>query len=270
MSKHDAAIKLAVQGFKVFPLLENTKDQPLVKDWENVASDDLDAITSWWTSSPNANIAIATGRSKLLVLDFDSAKDPNETSGIENFRQAYKRKLTDTYTVATASGGWHLYYMVGTATLRNTASRLAKKVDTRAQGGYVVAPGSIINGNAYTTRSTMLPQPAPPWVVQELLKETKVTRSDNLPKGDTTAYALAALRGEANGVREQSEGGRNHATNRAAWNVSRFVAKGELDYETARATIIEAAEQAGLSKREASHATASGLQRGIKYYGDKA
>lgn len=266
--KGKAALRLAARGWKVFPLLANTNGQPLVKAWEQAASDDPIEISQWWERTPDANIGLATGPSGLVVVDFDAAKTPDETSGIENFRQAFKRKLTDTYTVKSAGGGWHLYYLAGTAEVRNSASKLVKKVDIRAQGGYVCAPGSTIDGNSYEALTmNKVAQPIPPWLVHEIQKERVNERSLIVPKGDSTRYAQAALAGECKRVAEMEEGGRNHATNRAAWNVSRFVAKGELDYEEARSAVIAAAEVAGLSKREASHAAASGLQRGIKYYG---
>lgn len=268
--KGKAALRLAARGWFVFPIASGSKSQPLVKNWEEVASDDPMIVSGWWGGIPDANIGLATGPSGLLVLDFDSAKTPNETSGIENFRQAFTRKLSDTYTVKTAGGGWHLYYFAGTAKLRNTASKLAKKVDTRAQGGYVVAPGSVIDGQVYEAMTmNKTPVAAPPWIIQELLKENTSRRNAEAPKGDTTAYAKAALAGECKQLRETQEGGRNHATNRAAWNVSRFVAKGELNYDEARAAVVQAALSTGLGKREAEHATASGLQRGTKYYAAK-
>ena len=56
----------------------------------------------------------------------------------------------DTCTVATPSGGLHLYYRAPAEDerLRNTAGTLGWKVDTRAHGGYVVAPGSVVDGRA--------------------------------------------------------------------------------------------------------------------------
>ena len=56
----------------------------------------------------------------------------------------------DTFTVATPSGGLHLYFLAPAGVeLRNTAGKIGWKVDTRAHGGYVVAPGSIVDGGRY-------------------------------------------------------------------------------------------------------------------------
>lgn len=243
--------------------------------WESQASNDPIQISEWWNDFPGANIGIATGPSNLVVLDFDSAKSPNEKSGIENFRKAYPgRKLPGTYTVRTAGGGWHLYYQRPQGVeLRNTAGKngrgLAERVDTRAQGGYVVAPGSIIGGNRYERmgdESGILGLPTlPDWITSDLLS-APVRRSEHKPVGDSTKYALAALRGECEDLAGTGEGGRNHAANRAAWNVSRFVAKGELDEGEAEDKLLEAAEACGLPTREAINAIKSGLSRGVAHY----
>src|SRR5699024_7772308 len=61
----------------------------------------------------------------------------------------------ETLTVATPSGGLHLYFTTPEGVeLRNTEGErgrgLGWKVDTRAAGGYVLAPGSITSQGAYT------------------------------------------------------------------------------------------------------------------------
>ena len=64
-------------------------------------------------------------------------------------------RLPDTFTVATPSGGEHRYFSVPKGTgLKNSASELGPGVDVRANGGYVVAPGSELVGKGWykTTR----------------------------------------------------------------------------------------------------------------------
>lgn len=269
-NKGTSALALASRGWRVFPLTPNSK-VPLksLTDWENQASDDPIQITEWWSANPSCNIGLATGPSGLCVLDFDSAKSPQEESGIEAFKNSYPgRKLPSTYTVRTAGGGWHLYYHRSGAELRNSAGRLAPRVDTRAQGGYVVAPGSTVDGNQYEATgpfpSASIPD-LPSWIVKAL-EDKPVMRQDIKPKGDSTAYALAALRGECEALARTGEGGRNHAANRAAWNVSRFVARGELDEAEAMEELLIACTCCGLPYREAKNALASGMSRGIKHY----
>lgn len=262
-----SALALAQRGWYVFPLSENSKIPPKGMDsWEAKATNDPIEVTEMWNAYPDRNVGLATGPSGLCVLDFDAAKSPQEKSGIEAFREVYPgRKLPGTYTVRTAGGGWHLYYLAPSP-LRNTASKLAERVDTRAQGGYVVAPGSVIDGSSYTATAWPPVQTLPEWIIKAL-EDTPVVRSDIKPKGDSTAYALAALKSECEALANTREGGRNHAANRAAWNVSRFVARGELDEGEALDQLHEAAETSGLPAREAANALRSGMTRGVKFYG---
>lgn len=266
-----SALALAQHGWYVFLLSENSKvPHKSMTQWESKATNDPIEVTELWNAHPDCNIGLATGPSGLCVLDFDAAKSPQEKSGIEAFREAYpSRKLPGTYTVRTAGGGWHLYYR-RSADLRNTASKLAERVDTRANGGYVVAPGSKMDGGLYvaahqTAAALIDVADLPQWIVKAL-DDRPVVRSDVKPKGDSTAYALAALRGECEALANTGEGGRNHAANRAAWNVSRFVAREELDQDAAEEALLAAAEECGLSAREAYNAIRSGMTRGVAYY----
>lgn len=266
-TKTHAALQLAERGWKVFPCTPNVKiPMKGFTNWEDRATGNYDEIERIWNGTPAANIGLATGPSDLLVLDFDSAKSPEERSGIENFRAAFPdRKLPATYTVRTPSGGWHLYYTTPGG-LRNSASRLADRVDTRGEGGYILGPGSVIDGNHYEVTNNAPIADLPEWIT-ELLADKPATRSEHTPKGNSSSYALAALRRECEAVRFQSEGGRNDCVNRAAWNVSRFVVKDELDEEHARHEITMAAYDCGLEEPEASNAVNSGMTRGMSHYG---
>ena len=57
-----------------------------------------------------------------------------------------------TAEVVTPRGGRHLYLIVpnGRPMPGNSASRLGEGIDTRGQGGYVLAPPSVVSGRAYT------------------------------------------------------------------------------------------------------------------------
>ncbi|MCA1704179.1 MAG: bifunctional DNA primase/polymerase, partial [Actinobacteria bacterium] len=70
----------------------------------------------------------------------------------------------------TPSGGLHLYYRApdGVA-LRNTAgTSLGWKIDTRAHGGYVRAPGALVHGHPYTVVHDTDPVPLPAWLLTRL------------------------------------------------------------------------------------------------------
>jgi hypothetical protein len=55
----------------VLPILESTKDEPLVK-WGTRAICDVKQIAAWWRQWPHANIGCASGPSGLAVIDTDN------------------------------------------------------------------------------------------------------------------------------------------------------------------------------------------------------
>lgn len=106
------------------------------------ATTDPARVAAWWDRVPDANIGIATGReSGLVVLDVDPRHGGDDT--LEAL-QATHGKLPETLEVITGSKGRHLYfkYPAGVSHMKNTAGALGAGLDTRADGGYVVAPPS--------------------------------------------------------------------------------------------------------------------------------
>jgi hypothetical protein len=103
-------------------------------------------------------VGIATGNG-LLVIDID----PRHGGSLAAL--AGLVDLEHVSTVETGSGGWHLYFRYDAGvTLRNTAGKLGDGIDTRARGGYVVAPPSIhASGHHYRWLNdcafTLVPEP---------------------------------------------------------------------------------------------------------------
>jgi len=140
----DRALAYAEQGWAVFPLVPNTK-RPLTANGFKDASMSPEAITKWWTGHPNANIAIATGApSHILAVDVDVKNGAKGRESIASLNGG----VASTLTASTPSGGWHLYYLCPEGGLRSR-NGLLPGVDLKADGGYVVAPGSTIDGKPY-------------------------------------------------------------------------------------------------------------------------
>jgi hypothetical protein len=146
-----AALDLGQRDLRVFPVRPNDK-RPLVKGWQNIATTDDDEIRERWGQNPRANIGIRTGDG-LFVVDVDpkNGGDVNDL-GI---------KLPKTWTSRTPSGGNH-YYFSTDQTIHNSISKLAKGIDVRGDGGYIVAPPSIAGGKPYKwdRRGKIAPAPA--------------------------------------------------------------------------------------------------------------
>ncbi|MBI4502915.1 MAG: bifunctional DNA primase/polymerase [Gemmatimonadetes bacterium] len=139
-----AALSYAKAGWRVFPLTPGQKQPPLVPDWPNLATTDERQIRTWWADHPRANIGIATGAaSNLFVLDVDGPQ--GERSLAARFSD-----LPPTREVKTPRPGRHLYFCDPPPDVASSVGKLGPRLDTRVNGGYVVAPPSVVNGNAYT------------------------------------------------------------------------------------------------------------------------
>ncbi|MBI5243391.1 MAG: bifunctional DNA primase/polymerase [Elusimicrobia bacterium] len=139
----DRALGYIELGWAVFPLVPNAK-KPLTKNGFKDAAKSAYLVRKWWTERPDANIGIATGEaSGLAVVDVDVK---NGAKGRESL--ASIKGMTPTLTAATPSGGWHLYYAWPEGGMRSK-NGLLPGVDVKADGGYVVAPGSRIDGKDY-------------------------------------------------------------------------------------------------------------------------
>jgi hypothetical protein len=279
-----AALALASRGFAVFPLRPGMKVPAVRRDWEGQATADPDRLRQ--IVRPGANVGVACGPSGLLVLDLDVAKeppgaesDPDEPRhGAEALRAlAAGRELPPTLTVATPTGGRHLYYTAPRGLkLRNTVGRLGPLIDTRAEGGYVVGPGSIVDGRSYRIIADVPVASLPQWLLRELQAlnaPPPVLAPDAAfipPPGSVgatsdgaSAYAAAALRNEVERVRTARVGTRNDTLNRAAFSLGRLIGAGILDHDLAAGELTDAARQAGLPPREVASTLSSGMGAGI-------
>ncbi|WPE18696.1 phage/plasmid primase, P4 family [Candidatus Thioglobus autotrophicus] len=144
----DVAIGYTSNELKIFPCVQNEK-RPLTKHGFKDASSERQAINNWWNNHPNANIGLPTGKvNNLVVIDVDVK---NNASGMNSLKQLQdEHGQFDTKMVHTPSGGLHYYfsYPNGVDVIKNRVN-MKPGIDIRADDGYVVAPGSCIDGNYY-------------------------------------------------------------------------------------------------------------------------
>lgn len=152
-----AALHYADLGYKVFPCVAHAKN-PLTKHGCKDATTDTDQIEAWWDQWPDANVAIAT--EGLLVIDVDGKDNP------------WSGDLPECPLSLTPNGGRH--YILRQPEGRqygNTAGKLAPKVDTRGDGGYILVPPSeLAGGNQYFWQEPINGSTpvVPSWVVELL------------------------------------------------------------------------------------------------------
>jgi hypothetical protein len=148
-----AALEYAALGWRVFPVLAVSKTgaceceegsacerpgkHPAIKAWNKDATTDKAQIQDWWRERPERGIGIATGEeSNLTVLDVDGDEGVaslGKLSGAEG--------MPVTPCVQSRPGRFH-YYFTYEPSIKSKANTLGAKLDTRSDGGYVVAPPS--------------------------------------------------------------------------------------------------------------------------------
>ncbi|CNE77546.1 RecA-family ATPase-like protein [Mycobacterium tuberculosis] len=168
-------LAVAARGLAVFPLSPGVK-RPAPTGWAHTATTDPDRIRATWPAG--ANIGIGCWRSHIVVLDLDVPGLGHHTTvrGVDSLAAACRehgRPWPATLTVATPSGGRHLYYrapqdvVIGSASGGNTP--LGPGIDIRGpgaggRGGYVVGPGSVVDGRTYLVVQDGPMAPLPAWV----------------------------------------------------------------------------------------------------------
>ncbi|MFD4323596.1 bifunctional DNA primase/polymerase [Nocardioides sp. NPDC058538] len=146
-----AAATLARAGIPVFPCVRRGK-QPLTAHGFHNATTDLQQVRRWWKKMPEANIGIPTGSaSGLVVVDVDVHRTGD---GFRAFSTEMETGLTQRWAwmVRTPSGGMHAYFAATPGVEQRNWSLPSRHVDFRGDGGYVVAPPSIVETSAGTRR----------------------------------------------------------------------------------------------------------------------
>ncbi|MEU5429970.1 bifunctional DNA primase/polymerase [Streptomyces olivoreticuli] len=277
----NAALDTAERGWHVFPVRPGDK-RPAISEWESRATTDRARITRCWTHTLY-NIGIATGPSRLVVVDLDTPKREDETPPAEWAQpgitdgadvlaalceQHGRRYPCETYSVRTWSGGTHLYFAAPDGDeLHNTRGKLGWKIDTRAVGGLVVGAGSIVNGDPYAVMHEAVPEPLPLWLAG-LLRSAPLPPQKPVTVALTTdrrgSYLRAAVNGELERVTSSPPDGHNNALYLASVALGQLIAGGELNAVDVTDWLTAAALRVGQSDGEARRTIASGLKAGAQ------
>jgi hypothetical protein len=162
----DAVLDYARRGIPVFPCRGK---KPLTAHGFHDASCEEEKILCWWTKWPSANIGIPTGgASGLFVLDQDGDAGNESLKAIEVKHGALPR----TRTIITSPGHLQFWYRQPDGGTRSTVGVLGPGLDTRGDGGYIIAPPSIhpATKKPYIVSRNEEPQPAPVWLIELIMK----------------------------------------------------------------------------------------------------
>jgi hypothetical protein len=303
-----AALACIARGWPVIPLRRGTKKPAFHgynqcphtgicaehhQTWEQRAIVGADEARWYWASDRyrGCNVGIPTGPAGLVGLDFDVPKPgddprpaewdrPDVACGQDVFLllcdQAGQVPPLDTFTVATPSGGFHLYYTAPSGVdLRNTGgdrgAGLGWKVDTRAWGGQLVAPGSMVVNHAgrpvtYRTFLDLDPIPLPVWLCDRLKAPAAPPPAAPVRVHNRSAFVDAAVRDTVARVKAVKSN-RNAALWGAAVSLGQLVAGGQLSEREHADALMDAASRhisvGAYSARQAEATIASGLRKGM-------
>lgn len=273
-------------------------------------------IRAWWGEQPGFGAGVACGPAGLIVIDVDAHQAPlpvrdrllpgiaiPETVSLQGLRHGFhslallaalrgaKDPALDASTlrVATPSGGLHIWCtaqpgQIWRCSAGSSPSRaLARQVDVRAHGGYIIAPGTVTGAGAYgPLDGARFPAPLPLWLAVELDRTghrpappsqrtaTPVARRGHAAivaagggrraANSTPATVLAAVT-ECAGVAEGT--GLSEKLNRAAYAADDVAAAGHLTIDEAQSVLLAAALQARPGQeRRVPQIISSGLRAG--------
>jgi hypothetical protein len=274
----------------------------------HAATTDPEHIDRWWSTTPPPGVGVACGPADLVVIDVDAHSAPvadrsrllpgipipeqvslaGLASGFDTlallaaYRGAPNPAVDEgTLRVRTPSGGLHIWYRnpdpstrfrCSTGSGRNAA--LAWQVDVRADGGYIVAPGTRIPKGVYRAEGTArIPAALPGWLRDELVRTGHVVapqpssspfggpQSPDAPgparvpdparrgrpvRREATAHQiLDPLIAQVAGCATASEGmGFSEKLNRAAYTAGGLVGAGHLDQPSVRDRLVRVAHYA--------------------------
>ncbi|MDX3581992.1 bifunctional DNA primase/polymerase [Streptomyces europaeiscabiei] len=209
-------------------------------------------------------IACGAGPLPLVGVDLDRK---NGVDGVEQMLQLAAKHgfvIPQTVTVCTPSGGLHLWFTgpAGT-TVPNSVSRIAPGIDVRGTRGYLVGPGSVGKGGAYTihpsvTEPTVHPipeqllkllQPAPPTVPRQPARHRLTNRRGSVLDGLVQFVATAP------------QGTRNSRLFWAACRAWEHVRDEHLAASEVEGALVSAAVGSGLGERAAENTVTSARKK---------
>jgi hypothetical protein len=189
------ALTMARRGFRVLPVKPNDKDpfdrekgdDPVLCGGVNISTTDAAKVEGWFKHNPAINYGVNAGGNGLAIVDVDPRKGPDGEWITELIALG---PIPDTFRVLTPGGGQHIYFAHPGAGQR----KISECIDVRGVGGYVVGPGSVINGRSYLIHTDAPPAACPPDVAAKLGKPGEKAKDNTTPVGelDTTATLARA------------------------------------------------------------------------------
>ncbi|MGW5529425.1 bifunctional DNA primase/polymerase [Streptomyces xanthochromogenes] len=167
-----AAARIAVgRGLAVFPLPIGGRVPE--RGWQRQATLDAATLPELLTGR---GVGVGCRASNVVALDLDVHGDEDGPGVLAALADRLGETVPATFTVATPSGGRHLYYRAPMGcTIGSTSggrTPLGPGIDVRGpghrSGGYLVGPGTVIGGRPYSIAHDLPVAPLPDWIASRL------------------------------------------------------------------------------------------------------
>jgi putative DNA primase/helicase len=258
-------------GCRIFPVVERGK-KPAIKAWQTKATKNRKVMLEYFRRHPDENYGVLLGgKSDVFVVDFDGSEGKSSFKKLK----AVHGPLPATLTVETPRGRHYYFRAPAGFRVRNSVGRIAKGVDIRGEGGYVVGAGSVHpSGEIYSFKSGRGPDevdiaPAPTWLLREIKKSSPLSERLGAPEDippakrpRALAYAEAARQRELDRLERAPKHQRNDTLNICAFRLGQLVPYGLLDPTAIGEDLAKIATATGLSQAEIGRTIASGLKAG--------
>lgn len=180
----NAALRYAELGYAVFPCAPGGS-VPLTDHGFQSATTDAEQIEAWWSAHPSANVAIATAG--LLVVDIDPLDGGSPNPWLREEPERLLALAAAPTAITPRGGRHHVFRKPAGKAWRCGTSVLARHVDIRTDGGYIVVAPSRRREGSYSwlrdfeldVSPDRLHEP-PPWLAAAL--DGGGTTSPTLPR----------------------------------------------------------------------------------------
>jgi hypothetical protein len=176
MPSYQDAAELAGRGLAVFPLPAGSK--AAAPGWHRRCTADLEALARHWPDG--ANIGVGCRASGIAGVDLDRHGGPDGVATFAEVCARHGQPWPSTLTVATPSGGLHLYFRVTAGYVVSSIVGFWPGVDIRGPGrrlgGYLAGPGSVVGGRRYEIARDEPAAELPAWLAPLLTRGDRSLR----------------------------------------------------------------------------------------------
>ena len=218
--------------------------------WRDHATTEGGPIYRWWGMGGLHNIGIATGAaSGIVVVDIDPRHGGDET--LADLEREHGQ-LPLTWRFLTGGGGEHIIFEHPGGFVTNSNEVLGPGIDTRGDGGLIIAPPSLhISGRRYEISRDHHPDdtplaPLPEWLLGRLrAAHERQQRHEKpvRPSNGLSRYGEAALANACRRIAAASEGHQEKTLNSEAYAIGRLAGAGAVPADFGLRVLRHAAEK---------------------------